>query len=158
MARSSILECVDLLLERDYPEIAIFDGSKDGMVGPIFIPEGYLPKKPKVIDSETAEIVMEQYPDDKKLIGDIRQSKGDMLERQVYDALYKHFSSKVDEDVLIIQGLELVKLGGVKGSDKQEVDFLIVNFTHQYILNIEVKKWLGQIQGKPENIIDKARE
>ena len=59
---------------------------------------------------------------------------------------------------MVIQGLELVKLGGERGSDKQEVDFLVVNFTHQYILNIEVKKWLGQIQGKPENIIEKAKE
>ena len=70
----------------------------------------------------------------------------------------KHYSTKLNEDVLVIQGLELTKLGGERGSDKQELDFLVVNFTHQYILNIEVKKWLGQIQGKPENIIDKARE
>ena len=46
VATSSIHECVDLLLKRDYPEIVIFDGSIDGTVGPIFIPEGYLPKKP----------------------------------------------------------------------------------------------------------------
>ena len=100
VARSSILECVDLLLERDYPEIVAFDGSKNGMVGSIFIPEGYLPKKPKVIDSEKAEVVMEQNPDDKNLIGDVRQSKGDMLERHVYDSLKKHFSSKADENHL----------------------------------------------------------
>ena len=158
MATSSIHKCVDLLLERDYPEIVIFDGSRDNAVGPIFIPEGYLPKKPKVVDLEMADDIMEQFPNDKKLIGDIRQTKGDMLERQVYNALKKHFSTRLNEDVLVIQGLELVKLGGVSGGDKQEVDFLIVNFTHQYILNIEVKKWHGQIQGKSENIIDKAKD
>ena len=57
-----------------------------------------------------------------------RQTKGDMLERQVYDALKKHFNEGVDEDVLVIQGIELIKLGGERGSDKQEVDFLVVNF------------------------------
>ena len=91
-------------------------------------------------------------------MGDIRQTKRDMLEHQVYDALKKYFSNRSNENVLVIQGLELVKLSGARRSDKQEVDFLIVNFTHQYILNIEVKKWLGQIQGKSDNIINKAKD
>ena len=81
-----------------------------------------------------------------------------MLERQVYDALQTHFKSRKNEDVLIVQGLEMVKLGGARGRNVHEIDFLVINFTHQYILNIEVKKWLGQIEGKPENIIYKARE
>ena len=134
MARSSILECVDLLLERDYPEIAVFDGSRNGMVGPIFIPESYLPKKPSVVDPDIAEEIKEQFPNDKKLQGDIKQTEGDLLEQQVYDTLKKHFYSKVDEVVLVLQGFELVKLKGEKGSNVRELDFLVINFTHQYIL------------------------
>ena len=155
---SSILELVELLLQRDYPEIAIFDGSKDGSVGPIFVPEGYLPKKPKVVDPHIAQEIKNQYPDDKKLQGDVKQAEGDLLERQVYEALESHFKPRKNEDVLIVQGLEMVKLGGERGKNVHEIDFLVINFTYQYILNIEVKKWLGQIEGKPENIIDKARD
>ena len=155
---SSILELIELLLQRDYPEIAIFDGSKDGAVGPIFVPEGYLPKKPKVVDPDIAQDIKSQFPDDKKLQGDVKQTEGDLLERQVYDALQTHFKSRKKEDVLIVQGLEMVKLGGERGRNVHEIDFLVINFTYQYILNIEVKKWLGQIQGKPENITDKAGE
>ena len=155
---TSILELVELLLQRDYPNIAIFDGSKDGSVGPIFVPEGYLPKKPKVIDPDIAEEIQSQFPDDKKLRGDVKQTEGDLLERQVYQALQTHFKSRKNEDVLIVQGLEMVKIGGERGRNIHEIDFLIINFTYQYILNIEVKKWLGQIEGKPENIIYKARD
>ena len=155
---SSILELVELLLQRDYPEIAIFDGSKDGSVGPIFVPEGYLPKKPKVVDPDIAAEIKRQFPDDNKLLGDVKQTEGDLLERQVYEALQTHFKSRKKEDVLIVQGLEMVKLGGESGRNVHEIDFLVINFTYQYILNIEVKKWLGQIEGRPENIIDKARD
>ena len=155
---TSILELVELLLQRDYPNIAIFDGSKDGSVGPIFVPEGYLPKKPKVIDPDIAEEIQSQFPDDKKLRGDVKQTEGDLLERQVYQALQTHFKSRKNEDVLIVQGLEMVKIGGERGRNIHEIDFLVINFTYQYILNIEVKKWLGQIEGKPENIIYKARD
>ena len=112
MARSSILDCIDLLLARDYPEVAAFDGSKNGMVGPIFIPEGYLPKKPKVIDPERADDIQAQYPDDKKLIGDIRQTKGDMFELcQVYDALKKNISN-----VTFVLKLQLCSAQGTRSN------------------------------------------
>ena len=153
---TSILELVDLLLERDYPSIVAFD--QEGTVGPVFIPEGYLPKKPKVIDPGISSEIKEQFPDDKIIYGEIKQTEGDLLERQVYDALQQHFKSRKKEDVLIVKGIELVKIGGARGRNVHELDFLVVDFKHQYILNIEVKKWLGQIEGKPENIIDKARD
>ena len=55
VATADILELVELLLERDYPDVAIFDGSIPGRVGPIFVPESYLPKKPKVVDPDIAQ-------------------------------------------------------------------------------------------------------
>ena len=124
---------MDLLLKRDYPNIAAFDGSKNGMVGTIFIPESYLPKKPKVVNPEISDEIKSQFPDDKKLLGEIKQTKGDLLERKVYEALKEYFNNKPNENVLVIQGIEMVKLGGIRGRDKQEVDFLVINFSHQYI-------------------------
>ena len=43
----------------------------------------------------------------------------------------------------------MIKLGKPKGQNIQEIDFIVVNYTHQYILNIEAKKWLGIVKGKP---------
>ena len=43
----------------------------------------------------------------------------------------------------------MIKLGKPKGQNVQEIDFMVVNYTHQYILNIEAKKWLGIVIGKP---------
>ena len=45
----------------------------------------------------------------------------------------------------------MIKLGKPKGQNIQEIDFIVVNYTHQYILNIEAKKWLGIVKGKPGN-------
>ena len=46
----------------------------------------------------------------------------------------------------------MIKLGKEKGKNVQEIDFLVINYTNQYILNIEVKKWIGIIKkGKPED-------
>ena len=49
-------------------------------------------------------------------------------------------------------GLNMIKLGKEKGKNVQEIDFLLINWTHQYILNIEVKKWLGVVKGKSGDI------
>ena len=108
LATSSILELVELLVERDYPQVGIFDGSKDGMLGSIFIPEGYLPKKPKVVDPDVAEKIKNEFPNDKKLLGAIKATEGDLLERKVYDALKNYFKPRQKEDVLIIQASKLI--------------------------------------------------
>ena len=59
-------------------------------------------------------------------------------------------------------GLNMIKLGKEKGKNVQEIDFLLINWTHHYILNIEVKKWLGVVKGKPGDIdkcsISKAKK
>ena len=41
------------------------------------------------------------------------------------------------------------------GEDRQEADFIIVNNTRQYVMNLEVKKWLGSIEGKPQKCVKK---
>ena len=55
MGQSVVTDDVDeiakILLIRDYPKIAQFNG-ESGAMGPIFVPEGYLPKKPRIINTE----------------------------------------------------------------------------------------------------------
>ena len=145
VATTSIEKLVKLLLKRDYHRIFVFDGSR-GKVGPIFIPEGFIPKQPRVVDPDISQQIKEQYPEDKKLSGEIDHSESDLVEREAYDLLKKHFPP--NEDVVIIHGLELVKLGFKKGVDVQEIDFLVINYTHQYILNLEVKTTLGSSEIK----------
>jgi hypothetical protein len=64
--------------------------------------------------------------------------------------------------VLIIHGIEMLILDApVRGENKQEIDFVIVNYTKQYVLNIEVKRSLlktTQIKNKDISVIDKAKE
>ena len=69
---------------------------------------------------------LDQFTDDKNLQGDIKQTEGDLLERDVYDALQSHFKSRQDENVLIVQGLEMIKLGGERGRNVHEIDFLVI--------------------------------
>ena len=54
VATDSIKKLTRYLLERDYREIADFDGFYDGDVGVIVIPERYIPKKPRVVDPDEA--------------------------------------------------------------------------------------------------------
>ena len=56
------------------------------------------------------------------------------------------------------EGLEMLDMNGAKGKNIHEFDFIIVNYTHQYIMNIEVKKWLGKIQNKDIDIGKEVRE
>ena len=45
------------------------------------------------------------------------------------DIIKQHFEARKEkEDVAIIQGLHLVKLGEARGKNFKELDFLIVNF------------------------------
>ena len=52
----------------------------------------------------------------------------------------------------------MLDMNGTKGKNVYEFDFVIVNYTHQYIMNIEVKKWLGKIQNKDIDIGKEVRE
>ena len=48
--------------------------------------------------------------------------------------------------VLIVHGIDILILDQPKGKHLQEIDFLIINYTNQYILNIEVKRSLKDIE------------
>ena len=66
-ASESIQETVDDLMNRDYPEAAIFDGSDDGDVGVIVVPEDcHIPRRPVIIEPGKAHSIMKENPTDNK--------------------------------------------------------------------------------------------
>ena len=67
VATDSVKDLTDFLLKRDYKEVYDFDGGDDGDVGIITVPETYIPKKPRVVEPEIADEVIENNPEDTKL-------------------------------------------------------------------------------------------
>ena len=59
IATDSIPKFSRYLLERDYRNVANFDGFNDGDVGVIVIPEEYIPKKPRIVEPDDADEVIE---------------------------------------------------------------------------------------------------
>ena len=59
IATDSIPKFSRFLLERDYREVANFNGFNDGDVGVIVIPEEYIPKKPRIVEPDDADEVIE---------------------------------------------------------------------------------------------------
>ena len=67
VATDSVKDLTDFLLKRDYPAVAEFDGVDDGDVGTITVPETYIPKKPRIVEPDIADEVIENNPEDTKL-------------------------------------------------------------------------------------------
>ena len=92
---------------------------------------------------------------------DVKHTKADLIEKQVRDVVTGYYKELDGVAVLIICGLEMLMLDGPKGKNVQEVDFLIINHSKQYILNIEVKRSLTEaMTGKRSNkmtVIEKAK-
>ena len=66
-ASESIKETVDDLMNRDFLKAAIFDGSDDGDVGNIFVPEDcHIPRRPAIIEPGKAHSIMKENPTDNK--------------------------------------------------------------------------------------------
>ena len=98
VAALSIFDLADLLLQKDFPQIANFN--KERRLGPIFLPNNFIPKIPKSkIFENQGEIANES--NSKKFPGAI----GDSVERQVFETLKLHFLPKRNENVMIIQGM-----------------------------------------------------
>ena len=92
---------------------------------------------------------------------DLKLTKADLIEKQARDVVTGYYKELDGVAVLIIQGLEMLMLDSPKGKNVQEVDFLIINYSKQYILNIEVKRSLTEaMTGKRSNrmtVIEKAK-
>ena len=158
IALTSIPEVVDLLLKREMNEVYNFDGECEAQIGKIFVPETYLPKIPRILDADKAIDLLNQISDDHTkaiFFGDIKHTKSNGFEKHVYDVLKSFYESKTEDAVIVIQGIDIF---GIDEKIRHEFDFLVINYSLQYILHFEVKKWLGDIKGKNINVGTKVVE
>ena len=72
--------------------------------------------------------------------------EGEKLEKNVYETLKSYFESHADQEVVVLHGYEIVdldKLADRKDVAHWEKDFLIINKTYGYLMNIEAKSSLN---------------
>ena len=121
----------------------------------IFVPECFLTKDPTMIFQEKEKL--EKLLEERKRVGDlpkeeehkwkckIKTLEGEIIEKRVYDTLKTYFQTHQSQEVLVLHGYEIMDLEMLKSQREithGEKDFIIINFTYGYILNIEVKKSL----------------
>lgn len=139
-AFSNIVDVLDLLTERDYPDLANFDGSQSVQ---IFIPEVFLTNCPKIIGEQEYLNLKKSQGIYDKYEGHYDSFKGEDVERLCFESVSSYFTKK-DDSYVIIHRLPLQplnKLGSHKEESKEK-DFVIVNYTHAYFMVIEVKRSL----------------
>ena len=90
----SVPAIAKLLVKRDYGPIANFNGQNEEELGATFVPEGHLPKKPRIVMPEWRDDMEGQFPDDSHLLGELHQTIGDMAEKQAFDALRAYLMEK----------------------------------------------------------------
>ena len=81
----SVSDVARILLHRDYPEISTFDG-KSGKTIQTFVPDGYIPPNPRIVEPQQKSNIKQQFQNDEKLVGEIIQTEGDIPEKKVYAA------------------------------------------------------------------------
>jgi hypothetical protein len=152
-------------VKRDYLTAYDFNGFNDSDIGMIAIPENYIPIKPRIVEPDDAnEEFFEKNPleDTKFTKLDVQRQKADLIEKEVRDVVTDYYKKLNGMAVVIVHGIDMVILDGpsFEGQDKQEVDFLIINYSKQYIVNIEVKGSLthAQVRGRGKSVITKAKE
>ena len=118
---------------------------------PIFVPELFLTKDPEMIFNEKEELeeLIKTMPDGKEkenLRCRLVTIEGEKLERNVYETLKGYYESHADEELIVLHGYEIAdldKLADCKDVAHWEKDFLIINKTHGYLMNIEAKSSLN---------------
>ena len=157
----SVPDIAKKLVKRDYEPIANFNGDQEEELGATFVPEGHVPKNPRIVMPEWRDQIEGPFQDDPNFMGELDQAIGDMAEKEAYDALRDYFKEK-GEAVVIINGLEMLELDLERRrvKDKREIDFLIINYTHHYIMDMEVKKSLHNERGQNDSLspIESAQE
>ena len=162
VVKSNIPDLVNTLLKRDCPKIYHWDGKK--LLGPTFVPPGFVPKYPKIIDHKDTKNLKERL-DQMKILEEIPQPEvekmikeqkrgavGDMAERAAFDVL-QDFFKKMPGTFLVIQGLKMINIDPEKRKDKseRELDFVVIDGTYGKIINIEVKNHLTEVVKASEN-------
>ena len=123
----------------------------------IFVPECFLSKNPEFLFYEKEELkkFLDTMSDDDmskkekgKMGSRINTMEGEALEKKVYDTLKSYFQHHSDQHILVIHGYEIMDLtmwleGGKKVIKHWEKDFIVINATYGYVLNIEAKQTLN---------------
>ena len=123
----------DLLLKREYPDVY---NNLSGF-GTITIPETFIPSISKIIDKDLIDKLDEETR--KRYQDKVKKFPGDFSERIAFQAIKDYYKEK--KNTVIVQGLEIINLS--KPSQHRESDFIIVNVDKKYVLNLEVKNFLG---------------
>ena len=144
---ASFRKAAEFLFNRDYK------GKKQ-----IFVPEVFLTKDPEIILHEKKQVeellksmndddLSEKEKKEKRSLKDrLKTIEGEVIEKKVYDTLKAYYESHSDQEVLVIHGYEIADLENLadrKDISHWEKDFLIVNKTYGYIMNIEAKSSLN---------------
>ena len=143
---ASLRRAAEALFQRDY---------KDKKQ--IFVPEYFLSKDPSLIflEKQKLEILLAARTDDdmttkekRKWESRLKTIEGEKLEKNVYDSLNTYFKeSYPDQEILVLHGYEIADLDKLVGNEQDvahwEKDFIIINKTYGYILNIEAKSSLN---------------
>ena len=83
-------------------------------------------------------------PLDDKLYGESIANDGENFEKEIEESLREIYGN-AKGGILIIKNIKMLKLDAKKKGNEQEVDFFIVHYANQTIMNIEVKTRLGKI-------------
>ena len=135
-------EACDLLFTREFGDDGTFK------FGCKCFPEGYVPSTAKLTDPE----LIDAFDSETKALykDDIVKFRGDFFgERKCYEGL-RDFFQKSKDDLVIVQGAELINLDDPRRH--READFVILNLTRKYIMNIECKNYLGPWERKEKVI------
>ena len=91
----------------------------------------------------------------------MKTTAGYLIEKQIRKVVTEYYKKLEGVAVLVIDGIELIDLNGTAGNNIQEVDFLIINYSKQYVLNIEAKRSLTKtMTGRRNNrmtVIEKGK-
>ena len=132
-------------------------------IGTIFIPNGFVPKYPQIIEPQNKQLLLDQLANEnddnekrrlEKLLKDQEKSIGDLAELSVYECL-QNFYKENKSVALVIKNLVMLQVDPEKRRNKseREMDFWIIDHKKGLILNIEVK---DIISGYKENTADKS--
>ena len=166
---NDIMKVLNYLLLRDYPDIFHLTDNAYLLKQVICVPLEYLPRVPTipVLDqSKLKQSLMadSQLPEDKKLSAEttktnyskyqLSMAKEDSVEKTVFKVL-KQFFSALNQNVVIINGIEMERINPERRQDSREMDLVVINHSLGLIMNIECQYSLnrGQTkrQGKKKN-------
>ena len=146
-----------LALARDYPQIANFKLGDEATLGTISVPESFLPYHSDVVDIEKQlEDHKKNFPQDKNGLKKIERALSDAVEKDFFK-LFGNRNKIKNFAILFFHGMKILKIDFPSNKNEQEIDSLFVNLTLKYIMNVEVKTYLGPWQdSKNKSPLEKA--